>query len=90
MKNKSVVLLIIGIIALVIGGYLYFQVDGEAVNRENIEIATSATSAEEAAKQISANNQSEVGGNSIAFFLLGMGGVLTLVSIINMVKRKPV
>ncbi|WP_129533855.1 hypothetical protein [Chryseobacterium sp. 3008163] len=90
MKNKSQVLLIIGIIALVIGSYLYFQVDTDAVNQKNIEIATTATSAEEAAKQISANNKSEVGDNSIALFLLGLGGVLTLVSIINMVKKKPI
>ncbi|KFF03870.1 hypothetical protein [Chryseobacterium luteum] len=89
MKNKSQVLLIIGIIALVIGGYLYFQADGDAVNQKNIEIATTATSAEEAAKQISANNRSEVGGNSLALFLLGLGGAITLVSIISMVKKKP-
>ena len=88
MKNKSQLLLIIGIIALVIGGYLYFQVDSDAVNQKNMEIATTATSAEEAAKQISDNNRSEVGGNSVALFLLGLGGVLTLVSIINMVKKK--
>lgn len=73
MKNKSQLLLIVGIIALVIGGYLYFQVDGEAVNQKNIEIATTATSAEEAAKQISANNRSEVGGNSIALFFIRFG-----------------
>ncbi|MCJ8155498.1 hypothetical protein MKJ01_17200 [Chryseobacterium sp. SSA4.19] len=89
MKNKSQVLLIIGIIALAIGGYLYFQGDGDSVNQKNIEIATTATSAEEAAKQISANNRSEIGGSSAALFLLGLGGVLTLVSVINLVKKKP-
>jgi len=88
MKNKSQVLLFIGIIALAIGGYLYFQADGDAVNRKNMEIATTATTAEEAAKQISASNQSEIGGNSAAMFLLGLGGVLTLVSIISMMKKK--
>jgi len=89
MKNKPQLLLIVGIIALFIGGYLYFQVDGEAVNQKNIEIATTATSAEEAARQISANNQNEVGGNAIALFLLGLGGAITLISIINLVKKKP-
>lgn len=89
MKNKPQILLIIGIIALVIGGYLYFQVDGDAVNQKNLEIATTATSAEEAAKQISANNRSEVGGNSIALFLLGLGGAIAVISIINLVKKKP-
>lgn len=89
MKNKSQVLLIIGIIALFIGGYLYFKGDGDAVNQKNTEIATTATSAEEAARQISANNRSEIGGNSAALFLLGLGGVLTLVSIVSMVKKKP-
>lgn len=89
MKNKSQVLLIIGIIALAIGSYLYFQADGDAVNQKNTEIATTSTSAEEAAKQISANNRSEIGGNSAALFLLGLGGVLTLASIVSMVKKKP-
>jgi len=90
MKNKSQLLLIIGVISLIIGGYLYFKVDGNAVNQENVEIATNATSAEDAARQISENNRNEVGGNSVAIFLIGLGGALTVVSIINLVRKNPV
>jgi len=89
MKNKSQLLLIIGIISLVIGGYLYFQADGDAINEKNVQISETATSAEEAAREISANNRKEVGGNSIAMFLMGLGGATVLVSIINMVKKDP-
>lgn len=87
MKNKSKIVLIIGVISLLIGGYLYFQVDGDAVNQKNIEILSNATNAEDAARLIAANNRSEVGGNSIALFLLGLGGAMTLVSLVGMFKK---
>ncbi len=88
MKKNPGLLLLVGIICLVAGAYFYFQIDGDAINKENLEIATSATSAEEAAKLIAANNQNEVGGNSLAMFLLGFGGVITLFSAIALVKKK--
>lgn len=89
MKNKSMILLTIGVIALIVGGYLYFQVDGDAVNQQNIEILSNATNAEDAARLIAANNRSEVGGNSIALFLLGLGGAMTLLSLIGLLKKNP-
>lgn len=87
MQNKSKVVLIIGIIALIIGGYLYFQVDDDAVNQKNIEILSTATNAEDAARLISANNRNEVGGNSLSLFLLGLGGAMTLVSLVRLFKK---
>lgn len=89
MKNKSLILLIVGVVALVIGGYLYFQIDGDAVNQKNIEILSNATNAEDAARLISANNRSEVDGNSIALFLLGLGGAMTLLSLVGLLKKNP-
>lgn len=88
MKKKSGILLIVGIVCLVIGGYLYMKNNDGSVDQNNIEIQRTATSAEDAARQISANNNSEIGGNSGAMFLLGLGGVLTIASIIGMTKKE--
>lgn len=46
-----------------------------------------ATDANSAAQAISAANNSEVGSNSLAMFLLGLGGVLTVAGILMLRKR---
>lgn len=89
MQKKSRLLLIIGLICLLVGGYLYFGNDGKSVNEQNIEIATNATNAQDAARQISENNRGEVGGHFVAMFLLGIGGMLTIVSVVGMMKKNP-
>lgn len=90
MEKKSKLLLIIGIIALMIGGYLFYSNDGGDVNQQNVEIATNATNAQEAARQIAANNRGEVGGHMAAMFLSGVGGVLVVASVLTMKKKKTV
>lgn len=87
MKQKSRFLLLIGVVCLGLGTYLYFKNNGDSVNQKNLDISRNATSAEDAARQISANNQGEIGGNSFAMLLLGIGGVLTVASIYNMTKK---
>lgn len=87
MKKKSKYSLVIGLVVLIIGTYLYFQVDGQATNRQNTEIAMTATNAEDAAKQIAANNSTEVGDHSFAMFLLGLGGALTLLSLFRLMRK---
>lgn len=88
MKNKSKLFLIIGIVCLLVGGYLYLSVDGDAVNQQNLEIMQTATNAQEAAQQISANNRGEVGGNALAMLLLGFGAMMTIGSVILMAKKE--
>ena len=46
---------------------------------DNLTIAQLAQSAQEAAQAISSNNQSDILTNSLGMFLLGLGGVLTVV-----------
>ena len=48
-------------------------------NADNIAIAEQAQSAQEAAAAIARNNQGDVLTSSAAMFLLGVGGVLTVV-----------
>lgn len=87
MKKKPLILLIVGVVCLIIGGYLYSRSNNNSVNDRNLEIAKNATSAEDAARQISANNRGEVDGNELAMGLLGFGAVLTLGGIFGMAKR---
>lgn len=49
--------------------------------------AMTATDANSAAQAISAANNSEVGSNSLAMFLLGLGGVVTVAGIFMLRKR---
>lgn len=86
MQNKSKLLLIIGVLALLISGFLFMNNDGDAVNKTNLEIATNATNAQDAAAQIAANNQSETGQHMAAMGLLGMGAMLVIGSFV--VKKK--
>ena len=89
MQKNPKLLLIVGVVCLLIGVYLYFTIDGDVVNNQNLDIARNATNAQDAARQISENNRSEVGGGFVSMFLLGIGAMLTLVSIILMVKKNP-
>jgi hypothetical protein len=49
--------------------------------------AMTATDANSAAQAISAANNSEVGSNSLAMFLLGLGAVLTVAGLVTLRKR---
>ncbi|MCP1226470.1 hypothetical protein [Sebaldella sp. S0638] len=84
--DKIKVLLGIGIISLIIGGFLTFNSKNRS--QDNLDIALNATNAEEAAKLISKNNRSEVGQNTIGMALLGFGGGITAVSLIRLLKNK--
>jgi hypothetical protein len=46
-----------------------------------------ATDANAAARAISASNNSEIGGNALGMFLLGLGLVLTVVGALGWRKR---
>ena len=50
--------------------------------------AMTATDAEAAAQSISAANRSEVGGNAVAMFLIGLGLVLAVGGIVLQRKRR--
>ena len=76
--DKSKLLLIAGIVALLIGGFLFFSNDDDAINKKNMEIATNATNAQDAGAQIAANNQAETTQHMVAMGLFGMGAMLVL------------
>jgi tartrate dehydratase alpha subunit/fumarate hydratase class I-like protein len=84
--NRLKILLVIGVVSLIAGGFLTFSSKNRS--RDNLEIAMNATNAEEAAKLISKNNRSEIGQNTLGMGLLGFGGALTLVSGIGLLKKK--
>ena len=84
--NRSKILLIVGIVSLIAGGFLTFNSKNRS--RDNLDIAVNATSAQEAAEAISRNNRSEVGQNTLGMALLGFGGALTIVSGIGLLKNK--
>lgn len=86
-KSRAKILLVVGLIALAAGAYFYFTNDSAAIDKANIEIAQYATNAEDAARQIAANNRGDIGSNALTMFLLGFGGVLTLFSIIILLKK---
>ena len=85
MKNPKS-LIIIGLIALAIGGIL--KLKSASTDKKNLEIAQHATSASEAAQAISRNNHADVLENSISMFCLGFGGVVLLGGIIKMVQAR--
>ncbi len=75
--NKEKKMLLIGIVLLALGLGLKFALPDSSA--ENLTIAQQAQSAQEAAQAISSNNQSDILTNSLGMFLLGLGGVLTVV-----------
>ena len=84
--DKIKILLGIGILSLVIGGFLTFSSKNRS--QDNLDIAMNATNAQEAAEMISKNNRSEVGQNTLGMALLGFGAGLTAVSVIRLLKNK--
>lgn len=88
MKSKLRTFLFVGLIAFGAGVYLYLSNKSAEIDQQNIEIVTNATNAEDAARQISENNRKDVGGNSIAMFLLGLGGAMVIFSGFSLMRRK--
>ena len=84
--GKIKILLGIGILSLVIGGFLTFSSKNRS--QDNLDIAMNATNAQEAAEIISKNNRSEVGQNTLGMALLGFGAGITAVSVIRLLKNK--
>ena len=68
---------LMGVLLLIVGLILKLALPDS--NADNITIAEQAQSAHEAAAAIAHNNQGDVLTSSIAMFLLGVGGVLTVV-----------
>ena len=84
--GKIKILLGIGILSLLIGGFLTFSSKNRS--QDNLDIAMNATNAQEAAEMISKNNRSEVGQNTLGMALLGFGAGITAVSVIRLLKNK--
>ena len=84
--DKIKILLGIGILSLVIGGFLTFSSKNRS--QDNLDIAMNATNAQEAAEMISKNNRSVVGQNTLGMALLGFGAGITAVSVIRLLKNK--
>ena len=84
--NKEKKMLLIGIVLLALGLALKFALPDS--NAENLAIAQQAQSAQEAAQAISSNNQSDILTNSLGMFLLGLGGVLTVVGGLKVVSSR--
>ena len=84
--DKIKILLGIGILSLVIGGFLTFSSKNRS--QDNLDIAMNATNAQEAAEMISKNNRSEVGQDTLGMALLGFGAGITAVSVIRLLKNK--
>ena len=84
--NKEKKMLLIGIVLLALGLALKFALPDS--NAENLAIAQQAQSAQEAAQAISSNNQSDILTNSLGMFLLGLGGVLTVVGGLKVVSAR--
>ena len=84
--NKEKKMLLIGIVLLALGLALKFVLPDSSA--ENLAIAQQAQSAQEAAQAISSNNQSDILTNSLGMFLLGLGGVLTVVGGLKVVSSR--
>ena len=84
--GKIKILLGIGILSLLIGGFLTFSSKNRS--QDNLDIAMNATNAQEAAEMISKNNRGEVGQNTLGMALLGFGAGITAVSVIRLLKNK--
>jgi hypothetical protein len=112
MNRNSLILIVLGVIALAAGAVMQFtggppKADAALVERCRAEMATrgadaamtakcdetafatamTATDADAAARSISAANGSEIGGNMISMFLIGLGLVLLLGGVIARHKR---
>ena len=84
--NKEKKMLLIGIVLLALGlGLKFAMPDSQA---DNLAIAQQAQSAQEAAQAIASNNQSDILTNSLGMFLLGLGGVLTVVGGLKVVTAR--
>jgi beta-lactamase regulating signal transducer with metallopeptidase domain len=83
-KDKKI--FIIGIVLVLLGLALKFALPDS--NADNLAIAQQAQSAQEAAQAIASNNQSDVLTSTIGMFLLGLGGVLTVVGGLKMVSAR--
>ena len=84
--NKEKKMLLIGIVLLALGlGLKFAMPDSQA---DNLAIAQQAQSAQEAAQAIASNNQSDILTNSLGMFLLGLGGVLTVVGGLKVVSAR--
>ena len=79
-------MLLIGIVLLALGLALKFALPDNSA--ENSAIAQQAQSAQEAAQAIASNNQSDILTNSLGMFLLGLGGVLTVVGGLKVVTAR--
>ena len=75
--RKDQKIFLMGMLLLIVGLILKFALPDS--NADNIAIAEQAQSAQEAAAAIARNNQGDVLTSSAAMFLLGVGGVLTVV-----------
>ena len=84
--NKEKKMLLIGIVLLALGLALKFALPDSST--DNLAIAQQAQSAQEAARAIASNNQSDVLTSTIGMFLLGLGGVLTVVGGLKMVSAR--
>ena len=84
--NKEKKMLLIGIVLLALGLGLKFTLPDSSA--ENLAIAQQAQSAQEAAQAIASNNQSDILTNSLGMFLLGLGGVLTVVGGLKVVTAR--
>ena len=84
--NKEKKMLLIGIVLLALGLGLKFALPDSST--DNLAIAQQAQSAQEAAQAISSNNQSDILTNSLGMFLLGLGGVLTVVGGLKVVSSR--
>ena len=84
--NKEKKMLLIGIVLLALGLGLKFALPDSSA--ENLAIAQQAQSAQEAAQAIASNNQSDILTNSLGMFLLGLGGVLTVVGGLKVVSSR--
>ena len=83
-KHKKIFLM--GLLLLIVGLLLKFALPDS--NTDNLAIAKQAQSAQEAAVAIASNNQGDVLTNSIAMFLLGLGGVLSVVGGLKLLTGK--
>ena len=83
-KDKNIFLM--GLLLLIVGLLLQFALPDS--NADNLAIAKQAQNAQEAAAAIAHNNQGDVLTSSIAMFLLGLGGVLTVVGGLKLLTSK--
>ena len=84
--NKEKKIFIIGIVLLALGLGLKFGMPDTSA--ENLAIAQQAQNAQDAARAIASNNQSDILFSTLGMFLLGLGGVLTVVGGLKLVSAR--